>query len=45
MQYVLSSMVSFSFIYVTDPSLSLRMTSYRFPHHGHRPFTFVQDDD
>ena len=21
-----------------------RMTSYRFPHHGYRSFTFVQDD-
>ena len=28
MQYVLSSMVSFSFICATDPSLSYWMTSY-----------------
>ena len=28
MQYVLSSMVSFSFICATDSSLSLRMTPY-----------------
>ena len=30
---------------VIDPSHSLRMTSYRLPHHGNRSFTFVQDDD
>ena len=29
---------------VIDPSLSLWMTFYRFPHHGSRSFTFVQDD-
>ena len=44
MQYVLSSMVSFSFICATDSSLPLWITFYRFPHHGNRSFTFVQDD-
>ena len=42
---MLNSMVSFSFICVTDPSLPPRMTSYRFPHHRYRSFTSVQDDD
>ena len=27
----------------SEESMTL-MTSYRFPHHGHRSFTFVQDD-
>jgi len=45
MQYVLSSMVSFSFICATDPSLPLWITFYRFPHHGNRSFTFASDDD
>ena len=30
---------------VTDSSLPLRMTSYGFPHHGSKSFTFASDDD
>ena len=44
MQYVLSSMVSFSFICATDSSLPLWITSYRFPHHGNRFFAVAQND-
>ena len=34
-----------SLITVIDPSLPLRMTSYRLPHYGSRSFTFASDDD
>ena len=33
-----------SLITVIDPSLPLRMTSYRFPHHGNRFFAGAQND-
>ena len=41
-----SQLIAFIFlplflITVIDPSLPLRMTSYGFPHHGYRSFTFA----
>ena len=42
--YIILAFLPLSRITAADSSLALRMTAYRFPHHGYRSFAAAQDD-